>query len=114
VAIARAILKDPRILIFDEATSALDSKSEKLIQAELEEISAGCTTLTVAHRLSTIVGADQILVLEHGRITERGTHAELLAAGGSYARMWALQQQRREGAEDGSPDPRNPSAQVIA
>ena len=80
VAIARAILKDPRILIFDEATSALDSKSEKLIQAELEQISAGCTTLTVAHRLSTIVGADQILVLEHGRITERGTHAELLAA----------------------------------
>jgi ATP-binding cassette, subfamily B, heavy metal transporter len=114
VAIARAILKDPRILIFDEATSALDSKSEKLIQAELEEISAGCTTLTVAHRLSTIVGADQILVLEHGRITERGTHAELLVAGGSYARMWALQQQRREGADDTSPDRRPPSAHVIA
>jgi ABC-type transport system involved in Fe-S cluster assembly fused permease/ATPase subunit len=114
VAIARAILKDPRILIFDEATSALDSKSEKLIQAELEEISAGCTTLTVAHRLSTIVGADQILVLEHGRITERGTHGELLAAGGSYARMWALQQQHRENAGEGSADPRSPSAQVIA
>ncbi len=114
VAIARAILKDPRILIFDEATSALDSKSEKLIQAELEQISAGCTTLTVAHRLSTIVGADQILVLEHGRITERGTHAELLAANGSYARMWALQQQhRRDGAEEGT-DPRSPSARVIA
>jgi ATP-binding cassette subfamily B protein len=95
VAIARAILKNPRILIFDEATSALDSKAEKLIQAELEQISADRTTLTIAHRLSTIVGADQILVLEHGRIVERGTHAELLARGGAYSRMWALQQEER-------------------
>ena len=76
MAIARAILKDPRILIFDEATSALDSKSEKLIQAELEQISADCTTLTIAHRLSTIVDADQILVLDQGRIVERGTHGD--------------------------------------
>ncbi len=95
VAIARAILKNPRILIFDEATSALDSASEKLIQAELEQISADRTTLTIAHRLSTIVGADQILVLADGRIIERGTHAQLLAAEGAYARMWALQQQER-------------------
>jgi ATP-binding cassette, subfamily B, heavy metal transporter len=92
VAIARAILKHPRLLIFDEATSALDSKSEKLIQAELEQISFNRTTLMIAHRLSTIVAADQILVLERGRIVERGTHAELLLRGGAYARMWALQQ----------------------
>ncbi len=95
VAIARAILKNPRILIFDEATSALDSKSEKLIQAELAQISADRTTLTIAHRLSTIIDADQILVLERGRIVERGRHAELLARAGAYARMWALQLRER-------------------
>jgi ATP-binding cassette subfamily B protein len=93
VAIARAILKNPSILIFDEATSALDSKSEKAIQAELERIAVGRTTLVIAHRLSTIMDADQILVLDHGRIVERGTHRELLVAGGEYARMWALQQE---------------------
>jgi len=93
VAIARALLKQPRILIFDEATSALDSKSEKAIQAELERISKGRTTLVIAHRLSTVMDADQILVLAQGRIVERGSHRELLAAGGEYARMWALQQQ---------------------
>jgi len=93
VAIARALLKDPHILIFDEATSALDSKAEKAIQAELERISVGRTTLVIAHRLSTVMDADMILVLNHGRIVERGSHRDLLAAGGEYARMWALQQE---------------------
>ena len=93
VAIARTILKNPSILIFDEATSALDSKSEKAIQAELKQIAQHHTTLVIAHRLSTIIDADQILVMEQGRIIERGTHRDLLAIGGAYARMWALQQE---------------------
>ncbi len=99
VAIARAILKNPSILIFDEATSALDSETEKSIQAELERIAEGRTTLVIAHRLSTVMNADQILVLDRGRVVERGTHAELLARGGAYAQMWALQlhdQQRKD------------------
>ncbi len=99
VAIARALLKNPRILIFDEATSALDSKSEKAIQAELERISVGRTTLVIAHRLSTVMDADMILVLNHGRIVERGTHRELLVADGEYARMWALQQEAAQAEE---------------
>src|SRR5512141_1827753 len=96
VAIARAILKNPRILIFDEATSALDSKAEKAIQAELRKIAENRTTLVIAHRLSTIVDADQILVLDQGRIVERGTFTELIAAQGVFARMWALQQEEAE------------------
>jgi ATP-binding cassette, subfamily B, heavy metal transporter len=99
VAIARALLKNPRILIFDEATSALDSRAEKAIQAELERISQGRTTLVIAHRLSTVMDADQILVLSQGRIVERGTHVQLLEAKGEYARMWALQQQQAQAKE---------------
>jgi ABC-type transport system involved in Fe-S cluster assembly fused permease/ATPase subunit len=96
VAIARAILKDPPILIFDEATSALDSHSEKAIQAELRAIAHNRTTLVIAHRLSTVVDAQQILVMDKGRIVERGTHRELLVQQGIYARMWALQQQEEQ------------------
>ncbi|MCK7594214.1 ABCB family ABC transporter ATP-binding protein/permease [Pseudomarimonas salicorniae] len=96
VAIARALLKNPAILIFDEATSALDSKSEKAIQAELDRIQQGRTTLVIAHRLSTVMNADQILVMDAGRIIERGTHAELIALEGHYAAMWRLQQERRD------------------
>ncbi|KVG13863.1 ABCB family ABC transporter ATP-binding protein/permease [Burkholderia thailandensis] len=100
VAIARTILKNPPILVFDEATSALDSRSERAIQHELEQIARHRTTLVIAHRLSTVVHADQIIVMDHGRIVERGTHAELLRADGLYAKMWALQQQRA--AADGA------------
>ena len=95
IAIARAILKKPVIMVFDEATSALDSESEQLILKALREVAIEHTTLVIAHRLSTIVDADQILVMEHGRIIERGTHQELLTAKGSYATMWQLQQQER-------------------
>ncbi|MBY0474466.1 MAG: ABC transporter ATP-binding protein/permease [Nitrosomonas sp.] len=94
VAIARTILKNPVMLIFDEATSALDSNSEKRIQVELKRIAKNRTTLTIAHRLSTIADADQILVMDHGRIIERGTHQQLLAMNDQYARMWELQRQQ--------------------
>jgi len=96
VAIARALLKNPRILIFDEATSALDSRAEKAIQSELERIAQGRTTLVIAHRLSTVMDADEILVLSHGRIAERGTHEQLLDVQGEYARMWALQREQAQ------------------
>ncbi|TRZ94215.1 MAG: ABC transporter ATP-binding protein/permease [Rhodocyclaceae bacterium] len=96
VAIARALLKNPPILIFDEATSALDSKTEKAIQAELDQAAVGRTTLIIAHRLSTVMNADEILVLDAGRIVERGAHRALLDRKGMYAQMWALQQEERE------------------
>jgi ATP-binding cassette subfamily B protein len=92
VAIARTLLKNPPILVFDEATSALDSANERAIQAELRGVARGKTTLVIAHRLSTVVDAHEILVMEAGQIVERGTHAQLQAAQGRYARMWAMQQ----------------------
>jgi ATP-binding cassette subfamily B protein len=91
VAIARTLLKNPPILIFDEATSALDSANERAIQAEIRSAAEGRTTLVIAHRLSTVVEAHEILVMEAGRVVERGPHASLLAQGGVYARMWSLQ-----------------------
>jgi ATP-binding cassette subfamily B protein len=105
VAIARTLLKRPAILVFDEATSALDSRTERVIQAELDAIAAGRTTLVIAHRLSTVVGADQILVLDRGRVVERGTHAELLAAGGTYARLWAMQARHEQDSGPGAEAP---------
>ncbi len=93
VAIARTILKRPRILLFDEATSALDTHTEREIQASLDEVSANRTTLIIAHRLSTVVHADEIVVLDDGRIVERGSHSALLAKGGAYAAMWNRQQE---------------------
>lgn len=99
VAIARTILKDPRILILDEATSALDTRTEQEIQAALRDVARNRTTLVIAHRLSTVVEADEIIVLQDGRIAERGTHAELIAADGLYAEMWRRQAQAVAAAE---------------
>ncbi|SMG00722.1 Probable ABC transport protein, ATP-binding protein [Burkholderia singularis] len=96
VAIARALLKAPPIVVFDEATSALDTRAERAIQQELMRVARHRTSLIIAHRLSTIVDADRILVMEHGRLVEQGTHDALLASGGVYAQMWALQAKQRE------------------
>jgi ATP-binding cassette subfamily B protein len=100
VAIARTLLKNPPIMIFDEATSALDSANERAIQAELKGVAQHKTTLLIAHRLSTVVDAHEILVMDAGRIVERGTHQDLLAQGGRYAGMWSLQQQSSERLEE--------------
>jgi ATP-binding cassette, subfamily B, heavy metal transporter len=99
IAIARAVLKNPKILVFDEATSSLDSQSEKTILEALQELSSDHTTLVIAHRLSTVIDADQILVMDQGRIIERGSHQELLAQNSRYAEMWALQQEERAAEE---------------
>ena len=107
VAIARTILKDPPILVFDEATSALDTRTEKEIQASLDEVARGRTTLVIAHRLSTVVDAEEIVVLDDGCVVERGRHADLLARDGVYADMWRRQQEaaRREAARrEGEPE----------
>jgi ABC-type transport system involved in Fe-S cluster assembly fused permease/ATPase subunit len=114
VAIARTILKSPPILLFDEATSALDSRTEREIQANLMEISRRRTTLIIAHRLSTVIHADEIIVLEDGRIAERGRHEQLLAMNGRYAAMWRRQQEaidRPDGGADVDASP--PVAAVV-
>ncbi len=103
VAIARTILKQPAILLFDEASSALDTHTEKEIQESLREVSSDHSTLVIAHRLSTVIDADEILVLDHGRIVERGGHADLLERGGAYAAMWAKQQEIADEAAQMAP-----------
>ena len=112
VAIARTLLKNPKILVFDEATSALDSQAEQAIQEQLKDIARNRTTLVIAHRLSTIADAQQILVMSQGRIVERGTHVELLAARGMYADMWERQQARA--AETNVPEPSGAAVAVGA
>ena len=101
VAIARAILKRPRILVFDEATSSLDSRTEQAIQETLAQVAENHTTLVIAHRLSTVVDADEILVMSEGRIVERGNHNQLLAQRGVYQGMWELQQKEHEDEKEG-------------
>jgi ATP-binding cassette subfamily B protein len=98
LAIARTLLKHPAMLIFDEATSALDSRTERALQEELTKLARNRTTLIIAHRLSTVVNADQIIVMDQGRIVEQGTHQTLLTAGGTYANMWNMQQRQTDSA----------------
>ena len=102
VAIARTLLKNPPVLILDEATSALDSRTEAEIQATLEAVSRRRTTIVIAHRLSTVIDADEIVVMEAGRIAERGRHADLVAAGGLYAQMWSRQQSEQDAGHEGA------------
>ncbi|MCJ7752494.1 MAG: ATP-binding cassette domain-containing protein, partial [Armatimonadetes bacterium] len=104
VAIARAMLRDPRILILDEATSAQDSESERLVQEAMARLMAGRTSFIIAHRLSTVLRADRIVVLENGAITEIGRHSDLLAAGGTYARLHTLQFAVEPASADDAPD----------
>lgn len=120
VAIARTILKRPKILLFDEATSALDSRTEKDIQRSLQEVSRNRTTMTIAHRLSTVIHADEIVVLDKGTIVERGRHEELLARDGLYATMWRRQQEAAEhlkaledAADDGTVSPIRPAPEPV-
>ncbi len=115
VAIARTILKNPRILILDEATSALDTRTEREIETALRTVSAHRTTLVIAHRLSTVTDADEILVMNEGMVAERGTHASLLAAGGLYARMWALQVEQGDVPElETQPKPKAALPETVA
>ena len=96
VAIARLLLKNPKILIFDEATSSLDSETEKRIKSEINEISKGKTTIIIAHRLSTVIDADMIYVFNDGKIVEKGSHTELINKMGEYSKLWAMQAKLKE------------------